>query len=131
MIEIGRRKRNQPAPPHAVFEAMTHLDRDPDRPGWICSTTRFARKLCTSIRRRLVVWSSLWVKRPDARIRFDLPPDANALGTDLCWTLLVDEPAPADALVGHMRKRLNQVINANVRYTFGQQADRRPVRPCR
>jgi hypothetical protein len=34
VIEIGRRKRNQPAPPHAVFEAMTHLDRDPDRP-WL------------------------------------------------------------------------------------------------
>jgi hypothetical protein len=41
-------------------------------------------------------------------------------GTDLRWTLNVEEPAPADALVGHLRKRLNQLINANLRFTFGQ-----------
>jgi hypothetical protein len=27
---------------------------------------------------------------------------------------------PGDALTGHLRKRLNQLINANLRYTFGQ-----------
>lgn len=36
------------------------------------------------------------------------------------WTLHVDEPAPDGALTGHMRKRLNQLINANLRYTFGR-----------
>ncbi|HYZ55417.1 MAG TPA: hypothetical protein VE733_18205 [Streptosporangiaceae bacterium] len=52
-------------------------------------------------------------------MRFDLPADGGQ-GTDLRWTLLVDEPMPDAALVGHMRKRLNQLINANLRYTFGQ-----------
>jgi hypothetical protein len=66
-----------------------------------------------------VVWSSLWPKRPDAIIQFHLPSDGGG-GTDLRWTLLVDQPAPDNALVGHMRKRLNQLINANLRYTFGQ-----------
>lgn len=68
----------------------------------------------------LVVWSSLWVKRPDAIVRFDLPNDSGGYGTDLRWTLLVDEPMPEASLVAHMRKRLNQLINANLRYTFGQ-----------
>ena len=67
----------------------------------------------------MVLWSSLWVKRPDARIRYDLPADSGSQGTDLCWTLLVDEPVPQDALIGHMHKRINQLINANLRYTFG------------
>jgi hypothetical protein len=31
MLEAGRRQRNQPAPPHAVFEALTEPARDPDR----------------------------------------------------------------------------------------------------
>lgn len=66
----------------------------------------------------LVTWSSLWLKRPDAVIRFDL--NGGASGTDLRWTIFVDEPSPYDALVGHMRKRMNQLINANLRYTFGQ-----------
>ena len=65
-----------------------------------------------------VVWSSLWVKRPDARVEFDL--HAARGDTDLRWTLYVDEPVPDAALTGHMRKRLNQLINANLRYTYGQ-----------
>jgi hypothetical protein len=53
-------------------------------------------------------------------VRFDLPSDASGFGTDLCWTLLVDEPMPDDALLGHMRKRLNEVINRDMRLSFGQ-----------
>ena len=67
-----------------------------------------------------VLWSSLWKKRPDAVIRFDLALDNGGYGTDLRWRLEVDEPVPDDALVGHMRKRLNELINANLRYSFGQ-----------
>ena len=39
---------------------------------------------------------------------------------DLRWTLLVEEPLPDPSLLGHLRKRLNELINANLRYTFGQ-----------
>ena len=66
-----------------------------------------------------MVWSSLWEKRPDARVRFDLTPDG-AAGTLLRWTLFVEEPLPDPSLLGHLRKRLNELINANLRYTFGQ-----------
>lgn len=52
-------------------------------------------------------------------VRFDLPSDGGG-GTDLRWTLLVAEPLPESSLLGHMCKRLNQLINANLRYTFGQ-----------
>lgn len=41
-------------------------------------------------------------------------------GTDLRWTLFVQEPAPGEELVGHLRKRMNQLINAELRYSFGQ-----------
>lgn len=66
----------------------------------------------------LVVWSSLWLKRPDAVLRFDLPPRDE--GMDLRWTLLDEEPLPGDALLDHLRKRLNQLVNADLRYSFGQ-----------
>ena len=67
-----------------------------------------------------MVWSSLWDRRPEARIRFELPGDRSGYGTDLRWVLLVDEP-PADAsLLGHLRRRINELINATLRYTFGQ-----------
>lgn len=67
----------------------------------------------------MLIWSSLWVKRPDAIVEFDLPAKADG-GTDLQWTLRVDEPAPDDAVIGHLRRRLNELINANLRFTFGR-----------
>jgi hypothetical protein len=33
---------------------------------------------------------------------------------------LVSEPVPDEAFIGRMRYRLNQLINAELRYTFGQ-----------
>jgi hypothetical protein len=120
MLEAGSRKRNQPAPPHIMFEALTQFDRDPARPWLELPDDEQRPALVKADKPGLVVWSSLWTRRPDAIVRFDLPADYGGYGTDLRWTLLVDEPMPDAALVGHMRKRLNQLINANLRFTFGQ-----------
>ena len=120
MLEAGSRKRNQPAPPHVMFEALTRPDRDPVRPWLELLDDEVPPRLVEASEPGLVVWSSLWIKRPDAIVRFDLPSDSSGYGTDLRWTLLVDEPMPDAPLVGHMRKRLNQLINANLRFTFGQ-----------
>lgn len=118
MIEIGSRRRSQPAPPHVVFEALTEPDRDPSRPWLELLEDEQRPTVLHSEAPSTLTWSSLWTKRPDAVVRFDLP--GGRAGTDLRWTFFVDEPAPGDALVGHMRKRLNQLINANLRFTFGQ-----------
>lgn len=118
MIEIGRRQRSQPPPPHIVYEALVDPDRDAHRPWLELLDDEQRPRILRAEPPSLLVWSSLWVKRPDATVRFDLP--GGNWGTDLRWTLYVDEPVPSDALIGHMRKRLNQLINANLRYTFGQ-----------
>jgi len=52
-------------------------------------------------------------------VEFELPPSPDG-GTALRWTLYVDEPIPQDPLVRHLRSRLNQLINADLRFTFGQ-----------
>ncbi|MGW4461697.1 hypothetical protein [Micromonospora sp. NPDC004704] len=120
MPEVGSRRRNQPAPPHVIFEALTEPYRDPARPWLLLLDDERRPRTVRAERPHLVVWSSLWTKRPDALVRFDLPADRGGYGTDLRWTLLVDEPPPEAALLGHLRKRLNLLINANLRYTFGQ-----------
>ncbi len=51
---------------------------------------------------------------------FDLPQDTSGQATDLVWTQLVEEPEPELPLLGHLRKRLNVIINADLRYSFGQ-----------
>lgn len=111
--------RNQPAPPHVIFEALTEPNRDPARP-WLLLLDDEQRPQTTHARwPTLVVWSSIWTKRPDAVVRFDLPSDGSG-GTQLRWTLLLAEPLPEPSLLGHLRKRLNQLINGNLRRTFGQ-----------
>jgi hypothetical protein len=103
-----------------LFEALTQPDRDPDR-SWLHLLEDEQRPTIVGEEApSLVIWSSIWIGRPDATIRFDLPAGVSSGGTDLRWTLLVDEPAPEDSLVGYMRERLNQLINANLRFTFGQ-----------
>jgi len=120
MIEIGSRRRNQPAPPHILFEALTQPDRDPARPWLHLLDDEVRPSILRAEAPALVVWSSLWVRRPDAVVRFDLPPDSGRQGTDLRWTLSVQSPVPDAALTGHLRKRIGQLINADLRYSFGQ-----------
>ncbi len=43
-----------------------------------------------------------------------------ARGPALRWTPLVAEPLPQHALFEQMRQRLDHLINANLRYIFGQ-----------
>jgi hypothetical protein len=117
--EIGTRKRNQPAPPRIVVEALTEPERQGGRHWLDLLDDEEPPRVLRAEPSSTVVWSSIWTKRPDAIVRFDLPSDG-AGGTDLRWTLLVDEPAPDDALVGHMRKRMNQLVNAELRFSFGQ-----------
>lgn len=120
MPEAGKRRRNQPAPPHAVFDALIETNSDPQKQWLILMADENEPMIIESRKPDYVIWSSLWTKRPDARLRFDLPADASGQGTDLCWTLTVDDPMPDAALLGHMRKRVNQLINASLRYSFGQ-----------
>ncbi|MEU7174968.1 hypothetical protein ABZ949_26185 [Micromonospora tulbaghiae] len=119
MIEAGSRMRSQAPPPAVVFEALTEPDRDPARPWLRLLDDEQRPQILHRERPNLVVWSSLWSKRPDAQVRFDLASDGYQ-GTLLRWTLLLAEPLPDPSLLGHLRKRLNELINANLRYTFGQ-----------
>lgn len=119
MIELGARTRNQPAPPHVLFEALTQFHRDLTRPWLVLLDDEQEPAIVEAQSPHLVVWSSLWPHRPSARIRFELPSDGGD-GTDLRWTLEVDPPSPDESAIGHMRKRINELVNANLRYSFGQ-----------
>lgn len=119
VIDVASRKRNQPPPPRVVFDALIEHDRDPARPWLDLRDDEHRPRVVRAHGASTVVWSSLWTKRPDAIVQFELSPSVDG-GTALRWTLYVDEPLPDAAAVGHMRKRLNQLINANLRFTFGQ-----------
>ncbi|ORA27412.1 hypothetical protein BST13_30595 [Mycobacterium aquaticum] len=120
MIEIGSRKRNLPAPPHVVFHDLVS-PRSAGVRSWLhLLDDEVAPDVLERQESGHVVWSSLWPRRVDARITFELRQGGPGGGTDLRWTLTVDEPAPDESLTGHMRKRINTLIHAKLRYTYGQ-----------
>lgn len=120
VLEVGTRVKNQPAPPWANFQALSEPDRDPARPWLELLADEVPPRVLTARAPHLLVWSSLWTRRLDAHVRFDLRAGAHGSGTPLRWTLLVDHPAPDAALVGHLCKRVNQLVNAGLRYSLGQ-----------
>lgn len=119
MESSGSRKRNQPAPPWVIFEDLCDPHRQPVRPWLHLLDDEIEPAVIQANRPDLVVWSSLWVKRPDARVHFELQADGGG-GTDLRWTLYVEEPLPDASFTGHMRQRIGELINANLRYSYGQ-----------
>jgi hypothetical protein len=66
----------------------------------------------------LVVWSSLWPGRPDDVIRLELRPEA--AGTALRWTMTTESEPPDDGLTGHLRYRLDHLLWADLRLSYGQ-----------
>jgi hypothetical protein len=65
-----------------------------------------------------VLWASLWPSRPDDTIRFAIQADAGS-GSSLEWELLSDQPEPPAEVLGHLRHRLNELVNRDLRQSFG------------
>lgn len=116
--ELGSRERAQPAPPRAVWESLVHPDRTGVRAWLNLLDDEVEPRVLERERPRLVVWSSLWPDRPHERIRFDLRADGD--GSVLRWTLTTTEEPPGSSKLGHMRRRLNVLINERLRLSYGQ-----------
>lgn len=118
MIVAGTRLRALPAPPHVVATSLVTPDADPAR-RWLALLPDEVAPRIVEQQPGLVVWSSLWPSRPDALVRFELASERSG-GTALRWTLLVEEPLPDASKRGHLRKRINQLIHADLRRSYGQ-----------
>ena len=61
-----------------------------------------------------VVWSSLWNDRPSDVLRFDIRDQY------LTWTLLGEASEADEPRLTQLRHRINEIVNADLRYSFGQ-----------
>jgi hypothetical protein len=118
LTEVAARRRSQPAPPWAVFEDLCDPHRQPVRPWLTLVDDEVTPMVIEAVRPSRVVWSSLWPSRPDARVHFEL--SASESESMLRWSLWLDEHLPDAELVRHLRRRINVLINAGLRYTYGQ-----------
>jgi|SoiMethySBSTD1v2_1073268.scaffolds.fasta_scaffold1490230_1 hypothetical protein len=118
MFELGRRTRTLPPPPHVVWESLTDPHRRGTRPWLDLLADEIEPRILESVRPTLVVWSSIWSRTPEQIIRFDVASDGSE-GTALTWTLLSPTERD-DSSVGHRRYRLNHLMWADLRYSYGQ-----------
>jgi hypothetical protein len=108
----------QPAPASVVWRSLID-PRDVVARQWLdLLDDETSPQTIESAEPTLVVWSSLWPDLPDVTIRFDIRPSSQ--GCQLRWTLLTSGPAPTDSKRGHMRFRLNVLINERLRLSYGQ-----------
>jgi hypothetical protein len=118
VLELGSRERGQPPPAAVVWDSLVNPSERPDRPWLDLLADEVEPRVLEAVRPHFVVWSSLWPSRPHERIRFDLRPAGG--GCALRWTLTTTADPPTKSMLGHMRYRLNVLINGRLRQSYGQ-----------
>ena len=118
MIEIGSRVRKLPAPQSVVWDSFVQPEREGTRPWLSLDADEAAPRILGAEEPNRVVWSSLWPSRPNDEVHFELA----AIGseTSLKFTLLTPDEPPDQSTTGHLRHRLNHLLFADLRYSYGQ-----------
>ncbi|GAB3960113.1 hypothetical protein GCM10029978_008550 [Actinoallomurus acanthiterrae] len=118
MIEIGSRARKLPAPPSVIWESLVEPHRQGTRPWLNLLSDEVEPRVLDAEKPNRVVWSSLWPSRPNDQVHFEL----TAVGgeTSLKFTLVTPDEAPDQSKTGHLRRRLNHLLFADLRFSYGQ-----------
>lgn len=117
MHELARRTRNLPAPPPVVWRSLACPDEAGTRPWLALLDDETAPTVLEADEPHALVWSTLWPDRPDDEVHFRLTPHAG--GTNLEFVLLSPDQ-PDESTLGHVRRRLNVLLFADLRYSYGQ-----------
>ena len=115
---VGRRERQLPAPPRVVWRSLAEPYQPGARPWLRLLDDEVEPRLLGAREPELVVWSSLWPRRPGDVLTFALRPVAG--GTALCWTLTSPAELPDDSVTGHLRHRVNRLLWSDLRLSYGQ-----------
>ncbi|UGT67630.1 hypothetical protein LTT66_31205 [Nocardia gipuzkoensis] len=119
MIEIGSRAGTLPAPPRVVWESLAEPRRPGARPWLELLSDEVEPRVLDAERPNRLIWSSLWPSRPDDQVHFELTAVRGG-ETSLRFILLTPGEAPDPSKAGHLRRRLNQLLFADLRYSYGQ-----------
>ncbi|WP_138759406.1 hypothetical protein [Modestobacter altitudinis] len=116
--QLGRRERRLPAPPAVVWRSLTEPHQPGARPWLRLLDDEVEPRVRRAGEPGVVVWSSLWPRRPDDVLTFDLRPAGS--GAALRWTLTTTGAVPDDSTTGHLRYRVNHLLWSELRSSYGQ-----------
>ena len=114
MRPLRSRTRSQAPPAWAMYEALSDPVADQARREWLhLEDGELTPRVLAAVFPSLVVWASLWPDRPDDQIRFDIDDER------LTWTLMGEASGDDEQRLEQLRHRLNVIVNADLRYSFG------------
>jgi hypothetical protein len=118
VIEIGSRARTLPAPPHIVWESLVNPHQPGARPWLHLLDDEREPTVLDADKPNRVVRSSLWPSRPRDQVLLELT--AAGSQTALRFTLLTPDDPPDASKTGHLRRRINHLLFADLRFSYGQ-----------
>jgi hypothetical protein len=101
-----------------VWGSLAHPDQPGARPWLVLLDDEVPPRVLAGRQPTTVVWSSLWPSRPRDEVRLELS-DVRA-ETLLTFTVLTPDDPPDPSKAGHIRRRLNQLLFADLRFSYGQ-----------
>lgn len=119
MIELGSRTRKLPAPPSVVWRSLAEPERQGARPWLGLLPDEVAPTVLEAEEPRWLTWSSLWPSRAQDVVRFELAASPDG-GTALTFRLLTGGGVPDASKLGHLRRRVNQLLFGDLRASYGQ-----------
>lgn len=116
--EIGSRARKLPAPPHVVWESLVEPRHPTARPWLSLNDDEVEPRVLAATKPERVTWSTLWPSRPNDEVHFEVT--ASGSQTLFRFTLLTPGAPPDESKAGHLRRRLNELLFADLRFSYGQ-----------
>jgi hypothetical protein len=115
---LGSRERRLPAPPAVVRRSLAEPHQPGARPWLHLLDDEVAPVVVDDGDPDRLAWRSLWPRRPDLLLTFRLRPVSAE--TALRWTLTAAGEPPEESLTGHLRYRVNHLLWADLRLSYGQ-----------
>ncbi len=114
MVVVASKEKGHAPPPHLIWDCLNEPSEPADHPWLVLIDSEVAPRVLEANRSGLVVWSSPWPDRPRDQIQVTSTSDGD--GARVRWTWATPDPPPDEATVRARRHRLNQVVNADLRF---------------
>ncbi|HEY1135067.1 MAG TPA: hypothetical protein VGE77_10855 [Nocardioides sp.] len=108
MIEVGRRARTLPPPPHIVLGSLRDPHRVGTRPWLDLQPGEVEPRILLEAPPDRLVWSSLWADRPDDEIHFHAL--SHGAETRLVVTHLTPDAMPDEETTRRLRRRVSELL---------------------
>ncbi len=111
------RARKLPAP-QIVWESLANPHQPGLRPWLVLLDDEVVPQILETQKPDWIIWSSLWPSRPNDQIKIELIDFGS--GTLVRFRPLTPDEVPDPSRTGHLRRRMNHLLFADLRFSSGQ-----------